>query len=656
MNPNLYFLFIVCLLFASCEKQQVVGNSASEKLEMRFGDSIYIVRLQAPNDSLGRENLFKLAYEYENRGLLEESKQTLEEIFKRATKKNDTLHQAKVYWYLADVYYNEQKLDSAFLYYTKAEKLYSFTKKDSLNWARMISSKAGVLNQMGIFSESEVQTIRALNILNKLKSTRLIYEATLIMALNLKDIKEYDEALKYYNKIPDLLNQLEKEGYNSNKLKRSWLSYYNNMGNFYNERKEYSKAIIYIKKALSVRYIEDYPQLHALLLNNFARSNIFSSTNKHMIDSLLASSLKIREKIDHKQGIIGSKITIGEYLLTKGDTLNALKNFQEAKVLSTKNHRNYDILRVLELLSINDKENQALYTVKYLRVKDSLYELEKATRNKFARLAYETDEIEEENIILSKRNSYLLAGVLFTSLLALLIFILLRLKMKNKTLVYQQKEQSNIQQIQDLLLKQQTITEEIRVREQDRIAKDLHDGVLNHLFTIQINLEELETDNLLTKNNLIEALQRTELQIRELSHNLHQNHFQEHQNFSLVLENLVLSQKNKCNTQFDFSAFKQLDWSTFDIKKKTSFYLILQELLQNVNKHSKATLCNVFISNKNDKIVLRVHDNGMGFAPNRNKTFGLGLTSIKERVVGLNGNLEIKSTDQNTTVSVIIPI
>src|SRR5690606_39540348 len=105
---------------------------------------------------------------------------------------------------------------------------------------------------------------------------------------------------------------------------------------------------------------------------------------------------------------------------------------------------------------------------KYRKVKDSLYELEKATRNKFARIAYETDEIEEQNTVLSKRNNYLLGGVMFVSLFAILILISFRLKIKNRELMYQQKEQNNIQQIQELLLQQQRSeehTSELQSRE-----------------------------------------------------------------------------------------------------------------------------------------------------------------------------------------------
>lgn len=73
------------------------------------------------------------------------------------------------------------------------------------------------------------------------------------------------------------------------------------------------------------------------------------------------------------------------------------------------------------------------------------------------------------------------------------------------------------------------------MREQDRIAKDLHDGILNRFFTTRIILEELGTYDLMRKRQLIEELQKIE---------------------------------------------------SLNIKEKTNIYLIVQELLYNANKHS----------------------------------------------------------------------
>lgn len=659
MNLTRIFLFFLFPIFYSCKKEPIQNVPALKKQEnvnaKYYLDSIYKSTLNSTNDSLNREELFKIASEYENRMFYRESKHTLDWIFKKAQEMHDTLHQAKVYWYLGNIYDDQQKLDTAFLYYTKAEKLYSLTKKDSLNWVRMISYKAGILYDIGIPTESEAQTVRALTILTQLKDTRLIYEANLGMALNLKELKEYDEALKYYNKIPDLLNQLEKEEYDTNKLKRSWLSYYNNMGSFYNDMKAYPKAKSYLEKALSLDYIDDFPKLHAMLLNNYARNRISSSNNTQIIDSLLNTSLKIRKQIDHKQGIIGSKITMGEYLSIKGDTLNAIKNIKEAYLLAVKEKSHYDILRSLELLSLNDKENQNLYIQKHLKTKDSLYELDKAIRNKFARIEYETNEIEEKNTFLTKRNLYLAATLVVLSFLSILIIMIIRLKSRNKTLLHQRNDQKRIQEIQELLIDQQTISEETKALERDRIGKDLHDGILNRLFTTRINLERLDTLTPLTKKQLLEELQKTESQIRAIAHDLHVSFFNQQQDFSLVLEDLVISQKNTFNTKFNFSILKKIDWSYFKTKQKTTIYLIIQELLQNVNKHSKAQNCFVFILQKEQDLIIRVHDDGVGFKNKLERT-GLGLSSLKDRLVRLNAVMDIKSKTGTTVISVQIPI
>src|SRR5690554_1749752 len=480
-------------------------------------------------------------------------------------------------------------------------------------------------------------------------------EANIKMTLNLKELKEYDAALKYYEKIPLLLDQLQRERVESKRLNRSWLSYYNNIGGFYDKTAEYSKAANYYTEALSREYVEEYPTLHAMLLNNYAYNRMKATQDNALIDSLLNTSLNIRKEIDHRQGIIASKFRIAEFLMMKKDTLNALEKMSEVYFLSLNEGSNYDIVRSLEFLSKNDRINKDYHTSKYLAVKDSLYQIEKATRNKFARIAYETDLIEEKNAFLIQRNTYLLviAGIGF--ILAGATFFIYRLKIKNRELLHQQKEQKNIRQIQDLLLSQQAVSENTRNQERKRIAKDLHDVVLNRIFTTRLNLQETLIEDSNRKKELIEELKKTEIQIRDVSHDLYKNFFYQDQDFYVVLEYLVLSQKNTFGTKFNFSANKKIDWTNFNLEQKTNIYLILQGLLQNVNIHSHAQECHVFILKKENALILRVHDNGVGFKKDP-KTFGLGLTSIKDRISNLKGKMEISSNYKTTIVSLQIPI
>lgn len=662
MKINSSIILFICFCFCFCAKKEKTASFFLDEAyyQKKSNKEHYLdslsqeVLLSNINDSLTRELLFQIAAKYEDLELDGKYNSLVQRIEDLAFRKKDTLHQAKVLWYKGDYYNNKEIFDQAFYYYTKSEKLFKLSKKDSINWARMLLCESGVLYDIGIYSESEAKTVKALSILSEKKHTRLTYEAYVQMVLNLEDLKEFAAALKYYEEIPKLLIKLEKENYDQNKLQRSWLSYFNNFASFYDKIRNYPKAEEYYQKAFGSAFIEEYPKLHAMLLNNYASNLMLNSNNYTRIDSLLKASLKLRTEIDHRQGIISSKTNIAKFYLMKKDTANALSIIRESYRLAIAEKSNYDILQTLEFLSKNDNKNKSFYTDRYVRVKDSLNEVDRKTRNKFARIAYETNEIEEQNTVLIQRNIYLGGIAVFLFFLAGTVFTVFRLRLRNRKLKYQQQEQSNIQKIQDLLLKQQMITEETRNQERERIAKDLHDAVVNKVFTTRINLEELPTENEVQKIKLIEELKKTEQQIREISHDMHVNLFHQKQNFSTVVEDLVTSQKNSFHTKFTCSLDNQIDWEVFTIQQKTQIYLILQELLQNVNKHAQATNCYVFLIKKNHKLILRVHDDGIGFNPEKIKK-GLGFKSMNLRAATLNASIHLNRNEGMTTIVLEVP-
>jgi len=87
------------------------------------------------------------------------------------------------------------------------------------------------------------------------------------------------------------------------------------------------------------------------------------------------------------------------------------------------------------------------------------------------------------------------------------------------------------------------------------------------------------------------------------------------------------------------------------------FFRIFQEALNNVAKHSKATLVKIHLSNKSGKLILEICDNGIGFdqqLPVRQDSYGM--IGMKERVILLEGKLDITSeVGHGTCVRVEIP-
>lgn len=615
-------------------------------------DSLYRHFVKQPNDSHIRYSLYRVATRYEGLGLSEKYYQTVNIAQQWATDKKDTLDIAKAFWYKGDYHDVLQVHDSAFHYYSQSEKLYRLSKKDSLKWGKMLLYKAGSLYDMGIYTESEVETVKALQVISKINAPRLLYEATLQMALILKELKEYEEAMKYHQISLKQLNTLKGETKES--LHRSYIIHQNNVGSLYNKMYDYRNAKEYLEKGLAFSGLDREPLTYAMLLNNYAYSKMQLGENQQ-VDSLLSLSLHLRDSIGHKQGIIASKLNIGEYFLQQKDTIQATANIHDAYLLAMENHSHLDIQRSLKFLAENDILNKAFYTNRYLTVKDSIREIERATKDKFARIAYETERVNLENEVLIKRNTILL--FLFAGAIGLIVFTIVayRYRLKNRNLRHKQKELQSAQRIYELLFNERKREKEIQLKERKRISRELHDGVVNRVFTTRFNLQRLESTDQELKDSLIAELKKTENHIREVSHDLREHLFFENQDFNRLLKELVAQQVNEFGTEFILYIDPKIAWSKIPNKNKIHVYRILQESLHNINKYAQATKSHINLIRRESNVILRVHDNGIGFNPKRVRK-GLGFRIIKERTEELQGKLRIVSEkNKNTFVEVIFP-
>lgn len=111
--------------------------------------------------------------------------------------------------------------------------------------------------------------------------------------------------------------------------------------------------------------------------------------------------------------------------------------------------------------------------------------------------------------------------------------------------------------------------------------------------------------------------------------------------------------------------------TTYYVKlDKNAYERIINNLLQNIMRHSNATILSVEIVRDNKNIHLIISDNGDGIAPdkislifdrfyqgqeylNNDKGSGLGLAIVKELVNRLNGNISVQSTPQKGTYFLI---
>lgn len=658
-----YFL----LLIASCQKNKFENEKKNnavvffKKLEAKslepYKEEKYLdtllQKLQIQkNDSVTRNLYFKIAVKYYNLNRLDKYLVVTKRINRLSIKDNDSTHIAKSLYYLGDYYDGKTQLDSAFSYYLQSEKIYKQL-KDNLNSGKLALYKAGILYDAGIFTQSEIETISALRLLSKTNSTRLIYECYNLLGLSLQKIKEHKKSLHYFELALQQIEDLENEGDSKEKVIKSRTSVYNNMGIVYEKLENYQQAIHLYNVGLQVKDLkQNYPKLYTILLNNLGYSKMKLGTIKG-VDKLLFESLRIQDSLQILPGIVASKIRIGEYYLYKKDTTKALIYLKEGLSLSKKIKSNYDIIQSLKLLMENDSKNKTYYSNLYIKVNDSIQNVERITRNKFARIAYETDQIEEKNEILSQKNTNIILGSGIIIIFLGVFFALYRLKSKNKELLFIKGQQETNEKIYQMMLAKQSETEQARNEERNRIAMELHDGIVNSVFTTRFNLIQLESSSPKKKQELINELEKTEQEIRRVSHDLTQNLLFEDKSLPEILMSLVKSQQNQYNTKFDLSIDKYIDWSAVMSANKIHIYRIIQEAIQNSNKYSQAERCFIMLLKTGDKITIRIWDNGVGFNPEKVK-YGIGLKNIKDRTKILQGELKINSSSENgTTIEIV---
>lgn len=83
-----------------------------------------------------------------------------------------------------------------------------------------------------------------------------------------------------------------------------------------------------------------------------------------------------------------------------------------------------------------------------------------------------------------------------------------------------------------------------------------------------------------------------------------------------------------------------------------AFYRIAQESVNNVIKHSNASILRIELTYTADEVWVRIVDNGRGFDPNRNQQ-GIGLGSMRERAEAIGANLEVTSKQNQGTIVVL---
>ncbi len=651
----------------SCEKKHAISSdeilfdskftSFSRDLRKHYLDSILLVINDSKSDSLKKNNLFKIASEYYNLNDNKSSFKVSNSIYQDALINKDSFSMGRSLYYMGDCYESFQK-DSAYFYYKESEKIFKLLKNDD-RLAKVHYNKAYLLFYEGNYTESEIEVIKSLNYLKNGKNLELKYMCNSLQGSNHTELEEYDKALYYFNQAALVLIKLQRLGDNLEQIFDYKLVNTIDICNVYDKKKQYSRSVANLKNILSDDLKSKNSKLYGTVVGNLAfslmKSGNFKEARKYYDEALLFSNKK-----EDSQSYLYKIINFGEYHLLVKDTAKANALFNEALRLSKQLKSGNEELKTLNFLAITDPKRATFYKNEYVRISDSIVKKQRASSDKFARIEFETSQVEDENKILSYRNVVLVLAIIISIIFFLLIiYIRHKISLKKELFLLEQKNIAD-QELFKLTNEFQIELVNAKQNEQNRISKELHDGIMNQIYGVRLNLGFLnqfdDTESKEKRIVLVKELQKIEIEIRSLSHDLSAENNFNNTDFTFLLENLIKSNSIISDTEFFIDIEGTIDWSTYSSVVKINVYRILQELFLNVNKYSKAKKCTLKIKAIDNILYVSVTDDGIGFVVSKT-TDGIGLKNIKERLEVLNGSITISSdNNQGAQFSLSIPI
>lgn len=242
-----------------------------------------------------------------------------------------------------------------------------------------------------------------------------------------------------------------------------------------------------------------------------------------------------------------------------------------------------------------------------------------------------------------KESSTLFVWIVYTLFVVVIVgFFVIHLIRRNLTQENKRKRELSLLEEKHLkdLLNKHVQTQEY---ERERIGSDLHDAISNRLNMILLKLRI--SDN---KNDIEEDINETINAVRRIAHDMNPPMIDK-----IPIDVLVTSQFDRLLPKYELKKWsKSLNKTVWSVDRKIQIIRIIQELVNNIVKHSKATTVTVTLRERNRQLFIVVEDNGIGFS-SENK--GMGFKNIENRLFILEGAFKIKS-GKNKGVKVIIAL
>jgi len=194
-----------------------------------------------------------------------------------------------------------------------------------------------------------------------------------------------------------------------------------------------------------------------------------------------------------------------------------------------------------------------------------------------------------------------------------------------------------------------------RLEERERIAMDLHDGVIQSIYAVGLQLEDCQ-DRLRTAPEEIAAvLEKTMEALHQVIKDIRSYIFDLRPKMSQIedlpdaIRQLVEDLRVNTLMTAEVESLEQVA-GLVNEPQALAFFHIAQEALNNVSKHSKATRVGVKLTGSREHVTLEVRDNGVGFDGETASGEKHGLRNMRDRARSVGATLACESAPGQGTL------
>ena len=201
-----------------------------------------------------------------------------------------------------------------------------------------------------------------------------------------------------------------------------------------------------------------------------------------------------------------------------------------------------------------------------------------------------------------------------------------------------------------------------RLEERDRIAMDLHDGVIQSIYAVGLQLEDvaerLEESPAAARDRIEATINSLNTVIKDIRSYIFDLRPSASSVDDLPVAIRELAEELRVNTliEADVTTDGELNGRMSDAQA-LGLYHIAQEALTNIGKHSRASTAHITLSTDGRSVRLEVTDNGRGLPAEEDQHQGQGMRNMRDRAKAIGASIAFDSRrGKGTTMRVVMPL